>query len=214
MRAEGGGQDASPAIIFLRSRVRIGCSDAHGDLMLDILRADTSDEASTEAIARALADLRPADLLRLKRAAQLRARLIPGLDWEDLLNEALLRALDGSRQWPAEVPLVAFLAGIMRSLADARAKERRRLLERSLAESGGAATAPPDARLHARQCLKAIAAFFADDPDVLTLISALAERHLGPGGRSLRRLTEKRRDAARKRLARAILRGELDRFLP
>jgi hypothetical protein len=64
-------------------------------------------ESSTETVARALAALTPSDLLRLKRVAQLRARLIPGLEWDELLNEALLRALDGSRRWPEGVPLLA-----------------------------------------------------------------------------------------------------------
>jgi len=40
----------------------------------------------------------PSDLVRLKRLAQFRARQLPGLEWEELLNEALLRAFDGSRR--------------------------------------------------------------------------------------------------------------------
>ena len=131
--------------------------------MLDLRHVDSDDDASTGDVARALAALTQADLLRLKRLAQQRARLVPGLDWEDLLNDALLRALDGSRRWPRGVPLRAFLAGIMRSLADARARERRQRIERSLAEAGGDSVAAPDAQVHARQCLKAIAAFFAAD---------------------------------------------------
>jgi len=65
--------------------------------MLNLLRSDFVADASTEAVARALAALTSADLLRLKRLAQLRARLLPGLEWDELLNEAVLRALDGSR---------------------------------------------------------------------------------------------------------------------
>src|SRR5215471_20826943 len=103
--------------------------------MLDPIRTEiaAAPVSSTEAVARALAALTPADLLRLKRMAQLRARMLPGLEWEELLNEALLRALDGSRRWPEGVPLLSFIAGIMRSLVDGRAQERRRLAERALA---------------------------------------------------------------------------------
>jgi RNA polymerase sigma-70 factor (ECF subfamily) len=180
--------------------------------MLEVVRQGASEAASTDRVARALAALTPEDLLRLKRMAQLRARLMPGLDWEDLLNEALLRALDGSRRWPVELPLVAFLGGIMRSLADARASERRRTAEHQLAEQG-VMDARPDERIQARQCLTAIARYFADDPDVLALIGALARRELGLAARSTG-LTPQRREAARKRLARAILRGKLDAFLP
>src|ERR1700739_1069559 len=97
--------------------------------MLNLLHSDFLADASTEAIARALAALTASDLVRLKRLAQLRARLLPGLEWDELLNEALLRALDGSRRWPEGVPLLSFIAGIMRSLVDGRAQQRRRLAE-------------------------------------------------------------------------------------
>ncbi|HYP36808.1 MAG TPA: hypothetical protein VEQ62_10750 [Stellaceae bacterium] len=185
--------------------------------MLDLMRSDIaagSAESSTETVARALAALTPSDLVRLKRLAQLRARLLPGLEWEELLNEALLRALDGSRRWPEGVPLLSFIAGIMRSLLDGRAQQRRRLAERALAVCETSVTAAPDARLHARRCLAAIAHFFASDPDVLALIATLARQHLGGTGHPAPQLSRKRREAARKRLARAILRGHLDEFLP
>jgi len=178
--------------------------------MLDLMRSDiTADaaESSTEAVARALATLTPSDLVRLKRLAQLRARLLPGAEWDELLNEALLRALEG-------VPLLTFIAGIMRSLVDGRVDQRRRLVEHALAGSEIPPAAPPDMQLHARQCLAAIAQFFAADTDVLTLIAALARQYLGGPNNAAPRLSQKRREAARKRLARAILRGQLDGFLP
>jgi len=185
--------------------------------MPDLMRSDTAvaaPEPSTEMVARAFATLTPSDLVRLKRLAQLRARLLPGLEWDELLNEALLRALDGSRRWPEGVPLLTFLAGIMRSLVDHRVHERRRLAERALAASETAQEVLPDATIHARQCLAAIAQFFAADPDVLALIAALARQYLGSCDDPAPRLSQKRREAARKRLARAILRGQLDGFLP
>jgi RNA polymerase sigma-70 factor (ECF subfamily) len=182
--------------------------------MFDSLRTDVGDAAATEAVARALHALTPGDLVRLKRIAQLRARAVPGLEWEELLNEALLRALDGSRVWPAEVSLLAFLAGVMRSLVDARAAHRRRLSERALACHAVTRAAPPDDGLHARQCLAAIDRFFADDPDVRQLLAGLADRHLGIRGKAAPALPQPRYDAARKRLARAILRGQLDGYLP
>ena len=185
--------------------------------MLDLMRSDiTADaaESSTEAVARALATLTPSDLVRLKRLAQLRARLLPGAEWDELLNEALLRALDGSRRWPEGVPLLTFIAGIMRSLVDGRVDQRRRLVEHALAGRELTPAAPADMQLHARQCLAAIAQFFAADTDVLTLIAALARQYLGGPNNAAPRLSQKRREAARKRLARAILRGQLDGFLP
>src|SRR6516225_5771661 len=68
--------------------------------MLNLLRSDFVADASTEAVARALAALTSADLLRLKRLAQLRARLLPGLEWDELLNEAVLRALTAHGSGP------------------------------------------------------------------------------------------------------------------
>jgi RNA polymerase sigma-70 factor (ECF subfamily) len=185
--------------------------------MPDPLRSDIAADptrSSTETVARALAALTASDLVRLKRLAQLRARLLPGVEWEELLNEALLRALDGSRRWPEGVPLPAFIAGIMRSLLDARAHERRRRAERVLAAGEIPLAAAPDSQLHARQCLAAIDQFFAADSDVLALIAALARKYLGGSGGPSPRLNQRRLEAARKRLARAILRGELDGFLP
>jgi RNA polymerase sigma-70 factor (ECF subfamily) len=185
--------------------------------MLDPMRSDISAAPTAlvvEAVADALAALTPSELVRLKRLAQLRARLLPGLEWEELLNEALLRALDGSRRWPEGVPLLAFIAGIMRSLVDGRVEERRRQAERALVVCETPVVTAPEARLHARQCLDAIAQFFAGDPDVLALIAGLMRQYLEGAGEPTPQLSRKRRDAARKRLARAILRGQLDGFLP
>ena len=66
----------------------------------------------------ALAALSEEDLLRLRAVAKLRARALPpdAMSWPDLLHEAVLRALTGARTWPIGVPLLGFLAGVMRSL--------------------------------------------------------------------------------------------------
>ena len=58
------------------------------------------------------------------------------------------------------------------------------------------------------------AAHDAGDPDVLSLIAGLMRQYLEGAGEPTPQLSRKRRDAARKRLARAILRGQLDGFLP
>jgi DNA-directed RNA polymerase specialized sigma24 family protein len=75
----------------------------------------------------ALAALSEEDLLRLRAIARLRARSLPdGMSWSDLLHEAVLRALTGARPWPPGVPLLAFLAGVMRSLCDEQWRRHRR----------------------------------------------------------------------------------------
>src|SRR5262249_34751059 len=75
----------------------------------------------------ALAALSEEGLLRLRAIARLRARSLPGgMPGSDLLHEAVLRALTGTRPWPPDVPLLAFLTGIMRSLCDEQWRRYRR----------------------------------------------------------------------------------------
>lgn len=64
----------------------------------------------------ALAALTAADFTRLGRIAQLRAYGLPGIGWEDLVDEAIEKLLSGTRRWPAEMPLIAFLREVIRSL--------------------------------------------------------------------------------------------------
>lgn len=46
---------------------------------------------------------------------------------EDLVQEAMLRFLDGSREWNPKIALEVFLMGIIRSLASTRAKSQVRI---------------------------------------------------------------------------------------
>ena len=78
-------------------------------------------------LAAALAGLSEEDLLRLRAIARLRARSLPGdMSWSDLLQEAMPRALTGARPWPPGVSLLAFLAGVMRSIGDEQWRRHRR----------------------------------------------------------------------------------------
>src|ERR1700683_5123414 len=76
------------------------------------------------------------DLVRLKVIAQLHARgLPPDIGWADLLQEAFTRFLEGTRVKPDGVPMVAFLAGVMRSLREQywrQARKRSRQMLRLL----------------------------------------------------------------------------------
>ncbi len=116
------------------------------------------------------------DLLRLKTVARLYARGLP-LEgaWEDMLQEAITRVLTGSRQRPEGVTLVAFVAGILRSLrADYWRRARRESRDEKLqldheSEEPGALdvidpSPGPERALEARQQLTLIKLLFADDP--------------------------------------------------
>src|SRR4051794_9346397 len=78
-----------------------------------------------EEIAEAISRLSAADRVRLVKAARHFA-----CHWtmsgDDLLQEAVFRALDGSRHCPCDLPIAAFLAGIMRSLSSTALRSMKR----------------------------------------------------------------------------------------
>jgi DNA-directed RNA polymerase specialized sigma24 family protein len=159
-------------------------------------------------IAAAIRGLSDADLTRLRALAGLRARTLPGVDWSDLLNEAIVRALDGTRRWSPTVPILAFLAGIMRSIDH---DHRRRLAqERTWRAQGGddVTTRDPDEAIAAAQALNIIYVWFASDLPVLRIIEGLACGRSAVEIRVLHQMSETEYDTARKRLRRALLKFE------
>jgi len=157
----------------------------------------------------ALAALSEEDLLRLRAIARLRARSLPSdMSWSDLLHEAVLRALTGARPWPPGVPLLAFLAGVMRSLCDEQWRRHRRQ-DHLLAphDSGGAHD--PERTCAAAEALAAIQRLFASDEAALKVITGLIS---GMGAEDIRRhynLTAVKYDTTRRRIRRTLLRHGL-----
>jgi DNA-directed RNA polymerase specialized sigma24 family protein len=162
----------------------------------------------------------PMDLLRLKAIARVYARgLPPEVMWEDLLQEALTRVIAGSRRRPRGVPMVAFVAGVLRSL---RAEHWRRASRESRGdgalridhESDAALglsdpTPGPERALSARQELIAIRELFARDPVASRIIAGLGE---GLSAEEIRRATGLAKtdyDSARRRIRRTLLREGL-----
>jgi DNA-directed RNA polymerase specialized sigma24 family protein len=173
---------------------------------------------SAAAVSRALAELSEVDLLRLRALARLRARGLPhGIDWSDLLHEALARALDGSRQWPHGVPFLVFLAGVMRSVCADVWRRRRREAELIAfgagAEVDGADVACPAADqervLAACEAVAAIYRLFAGDLVALRIISGLANGQSAEDIRVLHGLSPVEYHSARRRMRRALLRAGL-----
>jgi DNA-directed RNA polymerase specialized sigma24 family protein len=174
---------------------------------------DATDSAA--AVSRALAELSEAQLLRLGAVARLRARALPGgISWSDLLHEALVRALDGSRQWPAGVPILVFLAGVMRSICDEIWRHRRRertliaLGEAAAAESQDVPCAAPDQErvLAASEALAELYRLFAGDAVALRILSGLANGLSPADIRVTHGLSEVEYDSARRRMRRALVR--------
>lgn len=166
---------------------------------------------TTEQVVHALRRLTDADLLRLEALARLRARGLPGgIVWSDLLNEAIRRALDGSRPWPPGVPLLAFLAQIMRSiwseLCRRNAFERRQVLTDL---NSGTDEMDPERIVGAAQALAAIHKLFARDAPALNVIAGLADGRTAQEIRNIHDMSEAEYDTIRKRIRRTLLRQGL-----
>ena len=164
----------------------------------------------------------PADLLRLKTIARLHARgLPPDVSWEDLLQEALTRVLVGTRRQPVGVSMVAFLAGIMRSL---KSEHWRRARGRPGSRDALALDRPcddpreielldpspdPERSLVARQELAAIQRLFEQDTVALQIIAGLGNGLSPEQIRAAYGITDTDYDSARKRMRRRLLREGL-----
>ncbi len=162
------------------------------------------------------------DLLRLKTIARVYARgLEPEVAWEDMLQEALTRVLVGSRLRPEGVTMVAFVAGILRSLrADywrraARASAGNDTVridhesDESLAVVMSDPTPGPERELVALQELSTIRELFASDPTAVQIIDGLGR---GLSAEQIRRstgLSKTDYDSARRRMRRKLLREGL-----
>jgi RNA polymerase sigma-70 factor (ECF subfamily) len=158
----------------------------------------------------ALGALSEEDLLRLRAIARLRARSLPsgGMSWSDLLHEAVLRALTGARSWPPGVPLLAFLAGVMRSLCDEQWRRHRRQDHRPTSHDSGGAD-DPERACAAAEALAAIQRLFASDAAALKVIDGLLS---GMAAEDIRRhydLTALEYDTTRRRIRRTMLRHGL-----
>jgi DNA-directed RNA polymerase specialized sigma24 family protein len=168
-----------------------------------------------EALAAGLVTM--SDLLRLKALARYHARgLPPDVGWPDLLQEAFARVLDGSRRRPDGVPVVAFVAGVMRSLrADYWRRARREARGAAdVDEHADADTFSPERRTMAQQELEEIVAIFANDAAARGVIVALAEGLSPPEICAELELTKTEYDSIRKRMRRALLREGLRTNLP
>jgi RNA polymerase sigma-70 factor (ECF subfamily) len=172
-------------------------------------------------VALALELVNTLDLLRMKTIARIYARgLSPEGAWEDMLQEALTRVLTGTRRRPEGVPVVAFVAGILRSL---RADYWRRAKRESgddrlcidhqhdefLALDLADPTPGPERALSARQQITLIKLLFSNDPAALKIIDGLAEGLTPEQIRLSTGLTKIDYDSARRRMRRRVLREGL-----
>jgi RNA polymerase sigma-70 factor (ECF subfamily) len=162
------------------------------------------------------------ELLRLKTLARWYARGLPAdLTWEDLLQEALTRIIVGKRQVHGGVAIVAFVAGVMRSIRSehwqrvegARARGRARRSVRSASADHPIQLtdlAPsPDRALMAQQELARVRELFAQDTTALVILDGLARDLTAQEIRLASGLSETDYASARKRMRRVLLREGL-----
>ena len=172
--------------------------------------------ATAEEFAEALDRLEDADIQRLYRLARNRAQYLYRIDYEDLLHEAISRGLSGSRNWPFHVPLIAFLAEVMRSIADEYYTHQKRHVndEEIDDETAQLATSKqystPEGMHYAKSALEAADDFFSSDEEVWTIMNAKAEGYEASEIRAEFNFTEKQYAAALKRIQRNFPQIKLD----
>ena len=129
-----------------------------------------------EEVHRALADLLESEgSVRLMAIARLHARKCR-LDADDLFHEACVLSMCGDRRWPRDVPMLTFLAGVMRSIAHGWRKKARRMADKPPDEAliGDDYPTPAD-MLEEADLLKKALRRFEDDPEVHMLLQALID---------------------------------------
>ena len=144
--------------------------------------------ASRQDVVDGLRGLTDADLRRLEGIARLRALGLHEVEWQDLLQEAVVRTLDGARQWPMDIDLVVFLRETMRSLASEHWRRRKTdpivpdsplrspaedVAETPL-ESAADPTADPERDAAAAETLARIEEAFEGDVDALHVLWGMA----------------------------------------
>ncbi|MGY3610892.1 MULTISPECIES: RNA polymerase sigma factor [unclassified Bradyrhizobium] len=183
--------------------------------------APKADDAVARAadVASAIDALSDLELVRLKALARLWSRDLPGgLGWSDILHEAIARVLDGSRPWPPEVPILAFLSGVMRSICNdhwRRARLEQRLLvsrddpeQRSWPSEQADEVPDPERVLAAAQALANVYRLFEADPPALKIIAGMADGLAAREICKVHDMSELDYDTTRRRMRRALLRDQ------
>jgi DNA-directed RNA polymerase specialized sigma24 family protein len=173
--------------------------------------------ASEDEVEEAIRGLSKADLYRLKAAARFRSRNIGARRGhcgpDDLLQEAIVRTLDGTRHWiPARVSFFQYLLGAIKSIANHWPGQRegaRGDPSKVEATCVAAHHLHPAARLHglerqilARDELATIRNAFNGDDMVQQIIDGLSEEMTGPEIQEVLGITQTQLETAMKRLRR------------
>lgn len=147
--------------------------------MRNVNKAEKMDSTylSSEELEVAVSMLNAADILRLKKIAN-QYTGNHELDANDLVQEAVLRTLSGGRKTcPKNLPIVNFLAGVMKSIAHGEREKNDRTRDTcdiALCQVHDPNSNPENDVLE-RQLFKKLEVIFEDDEEILLLILYLQE---------------------------------------
>lgn len=170
----------------------------------------TTESDNDPSIDEALAALSDADIARLYKLSRLRAYALHDIDDKELLHMAIERALSGRRPWPPGVPLIAFLAEVMRSIADDYLKREQRhvddepIIDDRAHLNPGQQNSTPEGLHYAKYALEAVDKHFEDDEEAWLVVNAWAEGYTGKELETHTGLTDKQYEAAAKRIRRNL----------
>lgn len=170
------------------------------------------DVLTTAEMRAALDGLTAADVARLQSAAQFFSEINGFNDSLGLLQEALVRALEGKRRCPRDLPPVPFLFGAIRSIANSMSKAAARSpIDRFAALDEAeeqdefveaAQHVTPEREVAAQDTLHKVNELFKDDPEALMVLYAMAEGLQGQALREALTLTETQHNTIRRRMMR------------
>ena len=159
------------------------------------------------------------DWLRVRKAAEHWA-CAHDADAEDVMQDALERAIDGSRQCPRDISIFTFLSGAMRSISGDERKARTRRTEINVVADDGSLVVDPiddrpnaaeaaQSRQAAAEIKQAVLGLFEDDLAAQTIVEGDMD---GIEGEELRDLTGL--DAKAFASKRRLVRRRIDRTYP
>ncbi len=178
--------------------------------------------ATQEDITKAVESLTDADLLRIRKFAQLRLKAVGektrGHTFEDLLGDAILGTMEGERKWFKErVPFLSHLFGVIRSLSTHLAEkydrkegavgwmnltidsEGKEIDPLSLASSE---IPNPERNFEAKEQIEKLKEALCDDALALEVLNGLLEEMKGPEIQEILSLSKMEYETIRRRISR------------
>jgi DNA-directed RNA polymerase specialized sigma24 family protein len=166
-----------------------------------------SEHFSAQEVARAFSRLGRADIVRLSYLSRIWAKRVDASLADDLLNEAIARALSGRRRWPTVIDLATFMAQSMRSIAhEWRLKRMREVVipVDDIALLAPIALPVQEVEAGISQVRDRVAVAFEDDPLALAIFTARLEDQSPSATRERLAIDATQYDTALRRMQRRL----------